>query len=284
MRYLPTALLRQLRRTGPMPPRSVRAAPAPPPPPPPYPPYLDVLPYADPQTGALVIIDTLNPATITFRDRIPAFLSNIISAAVSVVAGYHTDMPLAPAFKTDEPDPLDVLCHLATAIIRVSSLFRTIEQKKARDRGLPEPNWGPGLLGMMVGDVNKKHDLPPGVVVLDMEIRRKSGRAEVDKFVLWPGEKTENGVAPGNITLLSDHPLMAAPTDLEQTDGGSGKDAEDTMETTFDLGLTDKQRKDREAVVPPYFDAQTNIGSGEGGRILYEMSREDDFDEEEDDV
>ncbi len=54
------------------------------------------------------------------------------------------------------------------------------------------------------------------------------------------------------------------------------------METTFSLGLTEKQRKDRDGIVLPYFDAQTEIGAGEGGRILYELGREDDFDDEED--
>ena len=52
--------------------------------------------------------------------------------------------------------------------------------------------------------------------------------------------------------------------------------------TTFELGLTKKQREDREGVVLPYFDAQK--GDGEGGRILYDMGEEDDFDEEEDEI
>jgi elongator complex protein 5 len=49
--------------------------------------------------------------------------------------------------------------------------------------------------------------------------------------------------------------------------------------------LTEKQRRDREGVVLPYFDAQKGEwGTGEGGRILYEMDRVDDFDEEEDEI
>jgi len=35
-------------------------------------------------------------------------------------------------------------------------------------------------------------------------------------------------------------------------------------------------------VVLPYFDAQK--GGGEGGRILYDMGEEDDFDEDEDEI
>jgi elongator complex protein 5 len=52
------------------------------------------------------------------------------------------------------------------------------------------------------------------------------------------------------------------------------------------LGLTEKQRRDREGVVLPYFDAQNESGVGEGGRILYEMGVEDreDFDDEEDEI
>ena len=55
------------------------------------------------------------------------------------------------------------------------------------------------------------------------------------------------------------------------------------IESTFSLGLTDKQKAAREGVVLPYFDAQKGEG-GEGGRILYDMGSEDDFDEEEDEI
>lgn len=86
---------------------------------------------------------------------------------------------------------------------------------------------------------------------------------------------------PGSISLLSDHPLFRSP----EADGqGAEEDDIELMDATFSLGLTDKQRKDREGVVLPYFDAQTDVGSGEGGRILYDMGREDDFDEEEDEI
>lgn len=88
---------------------------------------------------------------------------------------------------------------------------------------------------------------------------------------------------------------------------------------TFNLGLTERQRRAREGVVLPYYDAQRRVGGGgggggvgglgaggvggsqgggdngsqgqvpagrigEGGRILYEMGIEDDFDEEEDEI
>ena len=113
--------------------------------------------------------------------------------------------------------------------------------------------------------------------MVDMEVRRRSGRGVTGKFVVSmpaPSERRQGAVA--RFCLLEAHPAFAPPV-VEEREGAE-------PESTFDLGLTEKQRKDREGVVLPYFDAQTDIGAGEGGRILYEMVREDDFDEEEDEI
>ena len=128
----------------------------------------------------------------------------------------------------------------------------------------------------------------PKAIVVEMEYRRKSGRGIKEWFFLPLADNTNSETAAGKgnpnptrgkIILLEDHPLYL-PQDLiiaeehrPALDEGS----------TFELGLTAKQRADREGVVLPYFDAQKGEGGG-GGRILYEMGVEDDFDEEEDDI
>lgn len=126
-------------------------------------------------------------------------------------------------------------------------------------------------------------------VVLEMEHRRKSGR-EVKEWFFLPSlterrkaestkESKNTGFASKEVViLLDDHPLYRR--DL----GGDGGTVSEEIDTTFDLSLTEKQRRDREGVVLPYFDAQRGDGPGEGGRILYEMGEEDDFDEEEDEI
>lgn len=131
----------------------------------------------------------------------------------------------------------------------------------------------------------------PTALVVEMEHRRKSGRGVKEWFFVplredhaTPTPKMSSGAKkppPGGqeskIILLEDHPLWhphrAAVTEPGAEDDGS----------TFELGLTAQQRMDRERVVLPYFDAQKADG-GEGGRILYEMGIEDDFDEEEDEI
>lgn len=86
--------------------------------------------------------------------------------------------------------------------------------------------------------------------------------------------------------LLEEHPLYAT---IPPSIGTEKQDGEGEVETTFNLGLTEKQKRDREGVVLPYFDAQKDGGAsgpGDGGRILYEMGAEDreDFDDEEDEI
>lgn len=125
-------------------------------------------------------------------------------------------------------------------------------------------------------------------LVLEMEHRRKSGRGVREWYYLplhssatptsTSAESTASGKGRESVILLEDHPQYGKRD--ESIEGGAARDAE--AGSTFELGLTEKQRLDREGVVLPYFDAQK--GGGEGGRILYDMGSEDDFDEEEDEI
>ena len=119
-------------------------------------------------------------------------------------------------------------------------------------------------------------------MVVEMEHRRRSGRAVYEMFWLPPPTSSSTTTSSGRIMLLDEHPLFTPPlpsksSDLPDEDGDGG--------STFNLGLTERQRQAREGVVLPFFDAQRG-DKGEGGRILYEMGREDedDFDEEEDEI
>ncbi|KAI0007375.1 histone acetylation protein 2 [Xylariaceae sp. FL0662B] len=250
----------------------------------------------------LLLIDTLNPLASTAPSTLPVLLSSLITPAVSLVCAYHADVPSVPPPLTNEyePAPAVVLAHLATCVLRVSSLRQAVRRQEARNRSLPEPGWGLGegregvLTGLNGGRGRKgegngkgdEADLGLGMVV-EMELRRRSGRAVLESFVLVPRTATTNGDVVGKgegprLYLLSDHPAFRHPDEAE--DVRAAGDGGEEAETTFNLGLTEKQRRDREGIVLPYFDAQQDIGAGEGGRILYEMGREDDFDDEEDEI
>ncbi|KAL2207574.1 hypothetical protein CC79DRAFT_1333386 [Sarocladium strictum] len=239
--------------------------------------------------GAVLIVDSLNALATSAPESLAIFLSSILTPVVSIVAVYHTDVPVILSKNSNEyePHPFTILCHLATAILRLTSLNQEIERQRARNRSVEEPEWGLkeeregviiGLRPRIKNDANQKG------VVIAMELRRRSGRTVAERFIFTPSPKTAQQSGQiraelGKTMLLSDHEMFIAPTEVNE----AGEE-EAEPESTFNLGLTDKQRKDREGIVLPYFDAQTDIGAGEGGRILYDMGREDDFDDEEDEI
>jgi elongator complex protein 5 len=227
--------------------------------------------------GSLIILDTLHPLLSLPQVHIPTFLSTLMSLQTSVLATYHLDIPL-PSSPSHTPHPLTLLKYLATTLFTVHSFHHILAQKAARDRAEPEPLFGYGaggeeVEGVLVGVGSND---ARGVVV-EMEYRRRSGRGISETFFL-PSFTSSASSSKTSAILLEDHPLYARPVEADEGDGGE-------VESTFSLGLTEKQRRDREGVVLPYFDAQNvGDGGGEGGRILYDMGVEDDFDEEEDEI
>jgi len=245
----------------------------------------------------LLLLDTLNPLSSTQPTHLAPFLSSLlISPQISLLATYHTDIQLPSQTSLYTPNPVTILTYLATAILTIRSLPHVIATKRARDRSLQEPVFGlnehrEGIIVGLDKGLGKDSDTAKGVVV-EMEIRRRSGRGIIESFVLTPPSSSTSEVfhttttsSLSTILLLDDHPLYAPPV-IQSPDDKAG---DEEPETTFNLGLTEKQKRDREGVVLPYFDAQKEggaAGPGEGGRILYEMGAEDreDFDDEEDEI
>jgi elongator complex protein 5 len=200
----------------------------------------------------------------------------------SLLALYHADVPLPlPSRDAYGPSALTLLRYLATTILTTHSLHHVLARKAARERSRAEPTFGleEGVEGILQGfGANDARGL-----VFEMEHRRKSGRGVREWYFLPLQDASVTAVPqPGRarekVILLEDHP------EYGRVDASVAGAREGTAEVdaTFDLGLTEKQRRDREGVVLPYFDAQN--GGGEGGRILYDMGEEDDFDEEEDEI
>ncbi|TKA38954.1 hypothetical protein B0A54_10003 [Friedmanniomyces endolithicus] len=237
----------------------------------------------------LLVFDTLNPLSATHPTALAPLLSPFITPTTSLLAVYHLDIPLPVPLPTQNPytpAPLTLLKYLATTIFTMHSLHHVLARKAARERSHVEPAFGleEGKEGVLLGlGANGREG-----VVLEMEYRRKSGRGVREWYSLsppLPRTTRPDGVVAGggtvgdgrgDVTLLEDHPLYRSP-ERKDVAGGEGEE-----EGTFELGITEKQRRDREGVVLPYFDAQK--GGGEGGRILYDMGSEDDFDEEEDEI
>jgi elongator complex protein 5 len=219
----------------------------------------------------LVVFDSLHPLFAQDSFNPTPFLSALTTPTTSMLAIFHTSVPLATSFTTYTPPPLSMLRYLATAILTVHSLNHIITKKRALDRSEAPP-----LLGLeegLDGAVLALGSNDPLGSVIEMEHRRRSGRSVVEWFYVPHAGKREP------IVLLEDHP--AYPRAAQ--DANASGDAV-VSGTTFELGLSEAQRREREKVVLPYFDAQSEGGVGQGGRILYDLGAEDDFDEEEDEI
>jgi elongator complex protein 5 len=160
-----------------------------------------------------------------------------------------------------------------------------VAEKAARDRSLPAPVFGLSqeVEGIVIGLKPTSKSIRPGErgIVLELEHRRKSGRGVLEWYFLplnSASSKTTTQTFRETVTLLDDHPLFRQDAEIPAT-----SDAELT-DMTFSLGLTERQRQEREGVVLPYLDAQKSGAPNEGGRILYDMGVEDDFDDEEDEI
>lgn len=163
------------------------------------------------------------------------------------------------------------------------SVAHLLAEKAARDRSLAAPTFGLAeeREGVVIGLNSKSKTLQAEMkgLVIELEHRRRSGRGVVEWFFL-PSELPKQPVASEKfreqVMLLDDHPLFRQQ--IETTKGSE----DELSRLTFDLSLTERQKQEREGVVLPYFDAQKAGGIGEGGRIIYDMGAEDDFDDEED--
>ncbi|KAG8625693.1 hypothetical protein KVT40_006094 [Elsinoe batatas] len=236
----------------------------------------------------LVVVDCLNALCSgqATSSNLPALLSSFLRPNISMIATFHTDVPSPSASIANayQPPPLTLLRYLATTIITVHSLHHMLAQKKAGERSIAEPVFGleQGLDGVLTGEGAQSRD----GFVLEMEFRRKSGRGVREFFFMsrsssrlprLPSEvqAAQKAVGLDNVILLENHPSW-------KTEGDEKGQEDEEHDVSFNIGLTDRQRRDREGVVLPYFDAQK--GGGEGGRILYDMGVEDDFDDEEDEI
>lgn len=240
------------------------------------------------------MIDSLHAlsshSTANFSFNLPGYLSSFIlpdprhlKRQVSLVAVYHSDVFYQNTSNKYAPSPLAQLSYLATSIIFLHSIANLLAEETARDRSLAAPVFGLAeeLEGVLIGLNSQSKTSMPGTqgLVIELEHRRRSGRGVVEWFFLpsrLPRQTTTNDKFREYITLLDDHQLFQKHT-------GWPRESEDELsKLTFNLRLTERQRQERQGVVLPHFDAQKAGGAGEGGRILYDMGPEDDFDDEED--
>ena len=235
------------------------------------------------------MIDSFNAVAELAGESMPLFLSSLLAPRTTVAGLFHLDVPtLTTSTSPYAPSPLTLLRYLSTTVLTVYSLPQQIARKAARDKSFVEPSFGlaEGIEGVIAGlGANDRRG-----VVVEMDYRRKSGRGIREWFILQnlsPASRGSSGrpdTRSEQFIRLQDYsPYQASERPMTGQETSRPEHAD--VESTFSLDLSEKQRQDRDKVVLPYFDAQqVGGGIGEGGRILYQMGVEDDFDDEEDEI
>ncbi|KAI4912082.1 uncharacterized protein J4E92_010127 [Alternaria infectoria] len=236
---------------------------------------------------SIVVIDNLHELLHTYGVDMTALFQLVVHKFASTLVGiYHQDLLDNPTESPYAPQPLELIKYMATSIITCKSFAHCLAAKAAAERSLPEPTWG--MLEAAEGIIQDLDANDNRGIVMEAEFRRKSGKPEGETYFLrTPRPEDYHDPMPGipNGTLKQEYVILL---DMQPAYAGnvSGliQDVAENPNSTFNLALTEKQKQAREEVVLPYFDAQKGEGAGEGGRILYDMGSEDDFDEEEDEI
>ena len=237
---------------------------------------------------SVVIVDSLSDLLENKGVDMGALFHLVAAEFASTLIGvYHQDLlPLQDAQNPYAPHTLDLVKYMATSVVTCKSFAHVLALKAARERSLAEPSYG--LLQGAEGIVQCLDANEDRGIVLEAEFRRKSGRPESETYFLRKACKSDYNKPVAGLAFGTLRHEFVALLDLVPAYGsqelvGALNSESNEMDSTFNLGLTDKQKQAREGIVLPYFDAQKGEG-GEGGRILYDMGAEDDFDEEEDEI
>ncbi|ODQ64396.1 hypothetical protein NADFUDRAFT_83881 [Nadsonia fulvescens var. elongata DSM 6958] len=203
-----------------------------------------------PTAKNLIIIDTL---AFIKSSQLTGFLSRLIRPNSVLVATHHTSLPALNSINPYAPSTLNLLHYFATTVISVSpTALANLHAEDDRHRSV------------------QLFSMPPGLNSPQFEIslvhRRKSGRSTSADFAIDTAQHTIK-------ILVKKEPANPMYTEDESLLRGL---------TTFNLGTTDKQKAAKDNVDLPFLAAQEfGQGGAQGGAIIYEFEKDDDYDEED---
>ncbi|KAI8340070.1 Elongator complex protein 5 [Chlamydoabsidia padenii] len=233
--------------------------------------------------GCLIVVDALNPlANMSFYKtyRFVKALESLTTETIRIIVGHHMDS--RPTTTQQLPPLFDSLNRLASVIITLHQLKAPTAQTESQAR----------LTGFVAQDtfsylhITSNHLTRGGVGKI--EWRRKSGKVwyETNGFYM----DTTTGRL---VVVLPSHLGVDDKKDQEEEDDDKVEQAavDPTANLSFNLTLTDEQRKTKENLVLPHFKAQQVELDGvsspsftsSGGSIYYEPDAADDFDDEDPD-
>lgn len=183
----------------------------------------------------------------------------LIGPNSSLVATYHSDVPSNPSKEKSSfyPSTVTLLSYFATAVLQVSQMSTNDVHKEE------------GLAAQVEQFVLPPKACNTSEFQVHLSHRRKSGRSIDATYI---------------VNYKTHEIRYVVPKKETEDTGVYGAEDQALLKglTTFNLTTTDKQKVAREKVDLPYLQAQeVGQGGAQGGAIIYEFEKDDDYDEED---
>ncbi|KAI9025049.1 Elongator complex protein 5 [Phycomyces nitens] len=215
--------------------------------------------------ACLVVVDSVNTLAMTSLHKTYQLirgLESLTTDSIRLVVGYHRDIRLP---STHGPALGDSLDRLASSLVQLEPLKeRTQFENQARLTGfMPADSFS--YMSLMANWVSRGG-------LAHIEWRRKSGKILYETNGFCYNQRLE--IVPA--LQLTGQVKVKEVVEVK---------ADPMASLSFNLSLTDEQRKTKENLVLPYMKAQNEVqvDGQASGTIYYEPDAADDFDDEDPD-
>ncbi|KAG0056196.1 Elongator complex protein [Gryganskiella cystojenkinii] len=193
-------------------------------------------------------------------------ISNAIASQSSrIIAVHHEDVPDATSFQPDGSSPLasNSLAHIATTLITLKSSESIRRDQEDLRKGVVAVR----EFCYLTANANSWES-----AVCEIEHKRKSGKVAKETNAYHLGSPT------GSLVVVNVWDVVGDMPDIDKLDLEESQTADPAANLSFNLNLTEEQRRAKDATVLPYLKTQETTGA-----IYYEPDAADDFDDDDPD-
>ncbi|KAG0310625.1 hypothetical protein BGZ97_012441 [Linnemannia gamsii] len=202
------------------------------------------------------------PDTFNLLRSITALLTD----TSRIIAIHHEDIPDADSFLSDsssKPQASNSLAHIATTLITLKSSEALRQDQEDFKKGTVTAKEFAYLT---------VHGNAWDSAVCEIEHKRKSGKVAKETNAYHQGTPT------GNLAVVNVWDVVGDMPDIDKMDLEESQTADPAANLSFNLNLTEEQRKAKNDTVLPYLKTQESTGA-----IYYEPDAADDFDDDDPD-
>ncbi|KAF9127348.1 Elongator complex protein [Mortierella sp. 14UC] len=183
-----------------------------------------------------------------------------------IIAIHHEDVPDADSFLSDsssKPQASNSLAHIATTLITLKSSEALRQDQEDFRRGTVTAREFSYLT---------VHGNAWDSAVCEIEHKRKSGKVAKETNAYHQGSPT------GSLTVVNVWDVVGDLPDIDKMDLEESQTSDPAANLSFNLNLTEEQRRAKNDTVLPYLKTQESTGA-----IYYEPDAADDFDDDDPD-